>query len=135
MEHLVQNFKEGGPAMLLILSADMCMLCTIVLALAIAFAMRGSAVAKVAGAMCALGALAPLAIGVGGYWWGMEQVNAALSMVDPAQKELLRAMGTAEAMTNIWFGAGSLICTLPGAALVLGVAFIGRKADGSPDIE
>jgi len=117
----------------LILMADIFMVPAIVVGLALALLMRGSMVARAFAVFIAAAALAPALIGVGGYFWGMSRVNEAIEGADPAYIDAIRAMGTAEAMLKIWFGAGSLACTLPGAAMVLAAAFLSKKGAEPPE--
>lgn len=116
--------------MFLVLAADSGFIVITLVALVIAFVLRGSTAAKVSAAGIGMCAVLPLLIGVGGYYLGMQQVYAALAMVDPQQKDALFARGREEAMNNIWFGAGSLGCTLPAALTVLAAAFVLKKPEG-----
>lgn len=116
--------------MFLVLAADSGFIVITLVALVIAFVLRGSTAAKVSAAGIGVCALLPLLIGVGGYYLGMQQVYAALALVDPTYKEELLARGRAEAMNNIWFGAGSLGCTLPAAMVVFAAAFLAGEREG-----
>lgn len=118
--------------MFAVLGADMCVLCVAMVGLAVAFAMRGTAAAKGLGVVTLLLAVTPVLIGGVGYAMGMNAVERAVSMADPAQRDMLRAYGQAEAMTNVWFGGGSLLCTLPAAMIVLGVSFLAKPASPDP---
>ncbi len=129
MSPVLQAFEEGGWPMYLVLAVDSCFAVVAVVALALAVALRGSTVGKVAAAGLGACALLPLLIGVGGYTWGMQRVTEAVTYADPEFREQLMVVGRSEAMNNLWFGAGSLMCTLPVAAVVLMAAFLGGKQD------
>lgn len=116
--------------MYLVLAVDSGFIVITLGALVIALVLRGSTAAKVSAAAVGICALLPLLIGVGGYSWGMSRVTEAVAYADPAYKDALMAAGRAEAMNNIWFGAGSLGCTLPAAMVVFAAAFLGGKREG-----
>lgn len=83
---------------------------------------RGGAIGLGAASLL-LGVLA-LLLGVGGYLWGMHQVNEALAYAGgSAELETLRAYGQQEAMISVWCALAS--CALPflcgGLALARGL--------------
>ncbi len=131
--HVYRWFLEGGWPMWVLLGADVCLIGLFVVGLGVAGVLRGTTIAKLIGGVLIVLALAPAVIGAGGYFWGMHQVNQALMNVDPSERAVITEEGRAEAMNNVWFGGGSLLCTLPAAALVLGIAMTGsrRVADGT----
>lgn len=89
------------------------------LGLALAKRSRGLALGMGA-ATVGLGMMA-LLLGVGGYLYGMHQVDAAVAYADPDSRELLRAVGQREAMISVWCGLGAT--ALP---LFLGLAAVAR---------
>ncbi len=112
--------------MFFVLSADMFALVAIAVGLAAVFLLRGRTSAWVIAAVVGMIAVSPALIGYAGYELGMSKVNAVLPLVDPEQKDALLAAGTDEAMQNVRFGVGSLLCTVPGLAMLFIVAAMGK---------
>ena len=123
------SFQEGGFAMYFIA-------CIGALGHLMAIAALASMVAKRRamplgmGAATLLFAVTTMCLGVGGYLWGMRQVDEAIAFADPEQREALYAQGQAEASNNLTFGGCAFLFPL-----LAGVVAITRGAmmkDGPP---
>lgn len=69
--------------------------------------------------------------GIGGYLYGMSVVEDAVAFADAASRAELYAMGQAEAMNNVWFGA--IAAALPTLAGALALARGASMEPPSPD--
>lgn len=87
------------------------------LVLAFAQRRRGGAIGMGAASL-ALGGLA-LVLGIGGYLYGMHQVDQALMFADSDQIETIRAVGQSEAMISVWCGVASCLVPSVGGLLAL----------------
>ena len=107
-----------------VLATDIGVLGLAAAALAIVLTLRGSAAARILAVAIGFCALLPGIFGAAGYAYSLHQVDAALALADPAQKQMLLQMGQSEAAANLWFGGGSLLCTVPVALLLFAAAFL-----------
>jgi len=121
--NLLTAFQEGGVTMYLVLALNLCTVLlsplALVLALVARFAGKARTAAVVVAWMAVLGCVAPMCAGVGGYFWGMNRVEAAVAAVDPEYKNALLEQGRAEASNNLSFGIGSGCCGLLPTVLAL----------------
>lgn len=129
-------FREGGFAMFAVLGLDLCLLAMVPLALILSIVARSSGKARTAALVVSwlalLLTLVPMCAGVGGYTLGMRNVERAVEMVDPAQRDALQAVGEAEADNNLLFGFGSGCCALIPA--ILAVMLVPPKREAWQDI-
>ncbi|MFN7143042.1 MAG: hypothetical protein ACK4YP_04650 [Myxococcota bacterium] len=121
---LLDAFQEGGAAMYAVLALDVCAAFFVPLALVAAIVARFQpkvrTVALVLGGVAVFASVVPMCAGVGGYLWGMQQVEAALQNVDPEMRDTLQAVGEAEASNNLTFGFGSgCLCLVPAIVALL----------------
>lgn len=115
---LASAFRDGGWPMYVVLAVDLCAAGFVPLALVLAvvarFKMNLRGAALGVGVVALLSALVPMCAGVGGYMLGMHKVEAAVAVASEDQRETMRAMGEAEAGTNLSFGFGSgCLCLVP----------------------
>ena len=102
------------------------LLCFIFLTHPVALAALGTAIAKRRTAAIVLGGgsvllgMLTILIGVGGYLYGMSQVDRALMNASPESVEVMREVGQQEAMISVWCALAS--CLLP--TLFGGVALL-----------
>ena len=73
-----------------------------------------------------------LILGIVGYLWGMSRVDDALAYADPSQAALMRQVGRAEAMNNIYFGCcATVFPVIAGLAAIL-VGLRKRRQGAAP---
>ncbi len=114
-------FIEGGWTMYPILACALMAHPLAIAAVVGAFFAKRRALAIGFASAALLTALTTAAVGVFGYFYAMNVVNAALATVDPAAREMLHAEGQREASWNLICGA--LGCALP---LLLAIAGLVR---------
>ncbi|MBW2465139.1 MAG: hypothetical protein JRH11_26050 [Deltaproteobacteria bacterium] len=125
---MIEMFLAGGPSMWVALLCSMIGNPLAIAAVVGAFVTRKRGMRLGLGIAAVCFGLATLFIGGAGYMYGMSQVASVLPLVDPGDRELIQAVGQAEAMNNIWLG-------LCGSALPLlfGTLAIARGAMTKPD--
>lgn len=93
---------------------------------------RFGSVARVFAILGLLSTLTPLCAGFVGKTAGENNLEQALVMVDPAQRDQLRAMGEMEAAVPFRFGLGSVCVLFGGAVVVLITSFIAASRAPNP---
>lgn len=121
----MQAFQEGGATMYGILCMALFAHVLGLAALGVSlFSKKGKGGAPLAiGSGALLFGVVSMLIGVVGYLWGMSRVDDALLYADSSQAELMRAVGRAEAMNNIYFGCCATVFPVVAglAAIIVGV--------------
>ncbi len=112
MESVLGLFREGGPSMVALLSAD-CSCCSLwVPAMLLGLVLRrgiGRRIAQVVAVFLLIGTLVPLVVGIAGWQAGVSSTDRAAAIVDPEYVAALRAVGLAEAEIPLRFGVSSML--------------------------
>jgi hypothetical protein len=120
----MQWWAEGGVFMWVVLAVSVAVMLLVGLSLVTAlgawFWRPLRTVARLVGILGVFSTVAPLVIGMAGYFYGRSQVDAALLVVDPAQADQIRAVGYGEARHPMDLGSG-MTCVLLVPAAIFGL--------------
>lgn len=86
----------------------------------IAFTQRRRGLSIGLGGASVVFGLGTVLVGVGGYLWGMQRVEAAIAFADASSRDALYAMGQSEALLSVWCALAA--CALPLLTGALAVA-------------
>jgi hypothetical protein len=114
-----QDFVEGGMAMYPIALLGCLGLGGGLIAFVLGLTVARARTALLAIGLMALGCLAPMVGGLG-FVMGTRAMEQALAHVNPEDADLIRMVGTAEAMTNLQYGLAAGL-----APFCLGLALLG----------
>ena len=125
---MAQWFATGGLAMwvVLLLLVGVLVFDVVTLVLAVAGRFGGGVLlwtARSGAALSLLLSALPGAVGALGWWYARGQVDLVLTVVDPAQREVLRQVGYAEALVPLQFGGGASALLVLVALLACVIAF------------
>jgi hypothetical protein len=139
MGGLAEWWAIGGMWMYVVLLTDfaVAMLLGVLFVFAVVSAVtrRLGSVARALAIVGLLSTLTPLCAGFVGKQAGLNNMEQAIVHVDPEQREVIRAVGTAEAGVPFRFGIGSVCLLFGGAMIVLVTGFVAASRAPNPDAE